>query len=134
MKKRMLAYLAYMDGILDHSIPIKSAFSTDGQHETSAQKDYFPTRKEYEKLLEHHLEQISFFQHERLIHLIVLALFTILTFIAFFVCITNFNYGYLALFIVLLILLIPYIKHYYLLENGVQKMYAQYDALVKLLL
>ena len=31
----------------------------------------------------------------------------------------------------LLILLFPYINHYYLLENGVQKMYAQYDRMLE---
>ena len=33
----------------------------------------------------------------------------------------------LVLAIAILILLVPYIKHYYLLENEVQKMYKQYD-------
>ena len=32
-----------------------------------------------------------------------------------------------VLAIAILILLVPYIKHYYLLENEVQKMYKQYD-------
>ena len=31
-----------------------------------------------------------------------------------------------------LILLIPYVRHYYILENEVQKMYGQYDALCSL--
>ena len=29
------------------------------------------------------------------------------------------------------ILLFPYINHYYLLENGVQKMYEQYDRMLE---
>ena len=33
---------------------------------------------------------------------------------------------------VLVVLLIPYILHYYLLENEVQKMYAQYDYILQL--
>jgi hypothetical protein len=41
------------------------------------------------------------------------------------------NWGLTALFVALLILLIPYIRHYYLLENGVQKMYKQYDEMLK---
>lgn len=32
-----------------------------------------------------------------------------------------------------LCLLIPYIAHYYLLENEVQKMYDQYDRIVELM-
>ena len=31
----------------------------------------------------------------------------------------------------MIVLLVPYVKHYYLLENGVQKMYRQYDALLE---
>ena len=30
-----------------------------------------------------------------------------------------------------MILLVPYIRHYYILENEVQKMYAQYDIIIK---
>ncbi|MGN0629807.1 MAG: hypothetical protein ACI4JN_00630 [Ruminococcus sp.] len=33
---------------------------------------------------------------------------------------------------VLAVLLIPYILHYYLLENEVQKMYVQYDHILEL--
>ena len=40
----------------------------------------------------------------------------------------------LVLFVALLVLLIPYIAHYYILENGVQKMYRQYDELIKKML
>ena len=29
-----------------------------------------------------------------------------------------------------MVLLIPYIMHYYLLENSVQRMYVQYDAMM----
>ena len=31
----------------------------------------------------------------------------------------------------LLMLLVPYVRHYYILENEVQKMYAQYDIIIK---
>ena len=34
-----------------------------------------------------------------------------------------------GLLVVLLVLLVPYIMHYYVLENGVQYMYQQYDEL-----
>lgn len=75
------------------------------------------------------LTQIGFFQHERLIHLIVTATFAILTLSAL---VFSFLYesltGYLLLAL-LLVLLIPYIRHYYILENGVQKLYQYYDRL-----
>ena len=41
------------------------------------------------------------------------------------------SWGLLALFMLLLVLLIPYIMHYFLLENSVQKMYTQYDEILK---
>ena len=34
--------------------------------------------------------------------------------------------------LVILILLVPYIRHYYILENEVQKMYMQYDRILRL--
>ena len=37
-------------------------------------------------------------------------------------------YGFTML---LLVLLVPYIFHYYTLENETQKMYAQYDEIIK---
>lgn len=77
------------------------------------------------------LTQIGFFQHERLIHLIVtmtFALMTIMTLVG--ICMT----GYMplaALMVLLLVLLIPYIRHYYILENGTQTLYRYYDLLEK---
>ena len=67
--------------------------------------------------------QIGFLQHERLIHLLVtlfVALFLIIIILA--------SLFYPSLYFlmaggVLLILLVFYLKHYYALENGVQKLY-----------
>ena len=41
------------------------------------------------------------------------------------------NLGLLVAFLGLMCLFVPYILHYYLLENNVQKMYYQYDKLLK---
>jgi hypothetical protein len=38
--------------------------------------------------------------------------------------------GWLLVVAVFLVLLIPYVRHYYILENEVQKMYGQYDSIV----
>lgn len=132
MKKRLLAYIAYIDKIIAYELPAKAPFSMEGEYEKNPMKmDVIPTSKDYEGLINRHLEQIAFFQHERLIHLLVTILFAILTFAAFFVTLLNFSYGSLALMCALLILLVPYVMHYYTLENGVQKMYQQYDILVQ---
>ncbi len=82
-----------------------------------------------EKLLEYHLRQIEFFQHERLIHLIVTLLFalaTVMTIIA--TAVTN-SISFAILTLMLLCLLIPYIAHYFFLENQVQYMYDDYNKL-----
>ena len=90
----------------------------------------------WENVLEEHLTQIAFFQHERLIHLIVTVLFAVLEVMSLLgtVILSAMEKGNIALAIMtilLLVLLIPYIRHYYILENEVQKMYVQYDKLLK---
>jgi hypothetical protein len=55
--------------------------------------------------------------------------FALLAFSTFFLMYLEFSLGLLALFVALMVLLVPYVMHYYLLENGVQRMYRQYDAL-----
>ena len=88
-------------------------------------EDY--SEKERKILAEKMLVQIGFFQHERLVHLLVtltFAILALLTMLCFFVAVTPVLLVALALF---LVLLIPYIRHYYILENGVQKLYEYYD-------
>lgn len=90
----------------------------------------------WEKILEEHLTQVAFFQHERLIHLIVTVLFAVLEIMSILatVILSSMDKGNIAvalLTILLLVLLIPYIRHYYILENEVQKMYVQYDKLLE---
>ena len=83
---------------------------------------------DYKKLKESHLERISFFQHERLIHLIVTMFFALFTLI-FFTLIEK----YILITIIeaiLIIVLIFYIFHYYKLENGVQYLYKQYEEIL----
>ena len=105
MKKRILDYRGNIDNLLEENAP-----DTD-----------------WEAVLSEHLVQIGFFQHERLVHLLVtlaFALFTILTILAGLVMESVMLLGLTVAF---LVLLVPYIMHYYLLENETQKMYVQYD-------
>lgn len=111
MKERITKYLKYMDDLLER---IESGEEMDLQ-----------------KILKNHMVQIGFFMHERLVHLIVTVLFAIGTFMTIFTYLIVNNIGLLLLALLLIVLLIPYIKHYYLLENGVQKMYKQYDKLLE---
>lgn len=86
---------------------------------------------DWESVIKEHLIQISFFQHERLIHLIVTVTFALLEVIVLGLCVTAFSPGLGMLALLILVLLIPYVRHYYILENEVQKMYKQYDEMVK---
>ena len=71
------------------------------------------------------LVKIQFFQHERLIHLII-TLFYALLFLIFLVLITL-SYIFVIPAGILIIFLIFYIVHYFVLENGVQSLYFLYD-------
>ena len=82
--------------------------------------------------MEVHLNQIGFFQHERLIHLIVTVTFALLEMLAIFLNVISDRLFSLLLPVVILILLVPYIRHYYILENEVQKMYVQYDRMLRI--
>lgn len=109
MKNRVLTYMAYIDRILK-----EESEGTD-----------------YSELAKQHLVQLGFFMHERLVHLLVTLTVALLAFATFFILMFTFSIGLLILFILLLCLFIPYIMHYYLLENSVQKMYRQYDEIVR---
>ena len=82
--------------------------------------------------MEEHLNQIGFFQHERLIHLIVTVTFALLEMLAILLNVISDRLFSLLLPVVILILLVPYIRHYYILENEVQKMYVQYDRMLRI--
>lgn len=80
-------------------------------------------------LMEYHLQQIAFFQHERLIHLIVMLLVALLTMISIATAFITAYPAFVLLTVVLLCLLVPYIMHYFFLENQVQYMYDDYNRL-----
>ena len=82
-----------------------------------------------EKVIKDHLNKISFFQHERFIHLIVTIFYTIVFLI--FTALGFVHPIFLIAMFILLIFVICYIIHYFHLENGVQYLYKQYDMLVK---
>lgn len=103
MEKRILNYRKYIDELLTRD---------DVDWETAKAQ---------------HLIQLSFFQHERLIHLIVTVLFALLEVITLCTSVIMFTPFLGILVVLILVLLIPYVRHYYILENEVQKMYWQYD-------
>lgn len=72
------------------------------------------------------LIRISFYQHERLIHLLVTLAFALFFLLTLFVFLIKGGVGLMTLAVLFLVLLIPYIKHYYFLENSVQQIYKVY--------
>jgi hypothetical protein len=84
-----------------------------------------------EATIEDHLHQIGFMQHERFIHMLVTFFFGAMLFLL--------TVGFLAVQAeVLLILMglfflpiLPYVWHYYFMENSVQQMYTQYNKLLE---
>lgn len=82
-------------------------------------------KKINDDLINNHLIKINFFQHERLIHLIV-TLFYALIFIVF-MSLGFVHYLFFTIAAILLVFLLFYIVHYFRLENGVQYLYKQYD-------
>ncbi|MDR2100283.1 MAG: hypothetical protein LBP40_05625 [Campylobacteraceae bacterium] len=72
---------------------------------------------------------LGYFQHERLIHLIVTVFTGLCEMISIIVLLLSTNYAAVALTALIGILFIFYIIHYYILENGVQKLYGLIDAL-----
>ena len=82
---------------------------------------------DYKKLEQELLIKISFMQHERFIHLLVTILFAILLFLSLIIFFISDIFAMLLVTLLMLSLLIPYIAHYFFLENGVQKLYSIYD-------
>jgi hypothetical protein len=73
--------------------------------------------------------KISWLQHERLVHLIVTMLISILFLFSIALYIALQDPLILILIAFSLVLLVPYIRHYFFLENRVQSWYKLYDEL-----
>lgn len=75
----------------------------------------------------HTLEKrIGFYQHERLVHLIVTMTFAVMTVLSFFMLALSGQLAALLLSLLFLCLTVPYVGHYYFLENSVQELYRLY--------
>lgn len=87
--------------------------------------------KEKDKKINEALTKIQFFQHERLVHLIVTFFVGIscILFLCFALLVENI--GLFILFLLTFILFVFYIFHYYHLENGVQYLYKKYFELLE---
>lgn len=82
------------------------------------------------EVIDKHLIKINFFQHERLIHLLVTLAYAIMAIISFIASTTTPMFVFVG--VILVLFLIPYVLHYFFLENNVQYLYIQYDKMLKI--
>ena len=108
MEKRLKNYLAYM---------------ADFVSKEHSDEEYLRGYKDL-------MIQIAFFQHERFIHLIVTVTFAILALMGILASLFYPQIPLLILTLLFIVLLVPYVRHYYILENGVQELYKRYDTIV----
>ena len=85
-----------------------------------------------DEVIADHLVQIQFVQHERLIHLMVTFFFGAALIAAAVGAVVTGELMVIVLDVIFLLLVIPYIWHYYFLENNTQKMYEQYNRLMQM--
>ncbi len=81
------------------------------------------------KLKEEHLIKIQFFQHERLIHLLVTLFYFI--FMLIFLAWSSTIPLFIIVALILMICVVFYVIYYFKLENGVQYLYKQYDEIMR---
>jgi hypothetical protein len=84
-------------------------------------------------LWQYHREMVADFQHERLVHLLIMLFFIAITLVTIVLsCILSFVtptecwYFLIPLYVLdllLIVLSVAYVKHYYFLENHIQKLY-----------
>ena len=139
MEQRILQYRKQIDEWLTEMEQNVQTLSQHGEYSTQAvQRQTYTQKTDTEKTdikktdteeqtmqemiqdkLKEHLVQVGFFQHERLIHLIVTVTFALLEMLAIVLSVISDSFFTLVLPVVILILLVPYIRHYYILENEV---------------
>jgi len=91
--------------------------------------DYIDYCEKKEKVSKEDMEELKtkilFFQHERLIHLLVTLFYQIFTLT--FLALGMISYFFLIIFTILIVFDICYILYYFFLENHVQYLYKIYD-------
>jgi len=84
-----------------------------------------------DEIMAEHKDKIAFMQHERIVHFLVTMMFALILAIFMGIEIFTENPAILLLVTIIIVLLGFYIKHYYFLENTVQKMYRVYDDILR---
>ena len=84
-----------------------------------------------DEIMAEHRDKIAFMQHERIVHILFTMMFALILAIFMGIEIFTENPAILLLVTIIIVLLGFYIKHYYFLENTVQKMYRVYDDILR---
>ena len=87
--------------------------------------------QDWSSIKEYHKNQIEFMQHERLVHLIVTIAFAFVMLASYAVTLLSSIEILILADLILTVLEVSYIIHYYRLENGVQRWYKLYNEIYK---
>lgn len=101
------------------------------QHETFVKNALLQDKSntEWEVLRIFHEKQIAFMQHERLIHLLVTLFVAMFLLLSVGFLSLHPNHTSFAIAGLFLVLVVPYVIHYFRLENGVQRWYELSNAI-----
>jgi len=84
-------------------------------------------KTDWKKISDMHERKIQYFQHERLVHLLVMITTSLATLFSFFFTFALNIPAFPIITLVLLLLSLAYVVHYFKLENGVQRLYTLSD-------
>jgi hypothetical protein len=104
MYKYLLEHEKYIEGIINSNEP-----------------------KDWAVIKEYHKSQIEFMQHERLVHLLVTLAFAFVLIASYIITVIYPIIELMLLDLIVTVLEVFYIIHYYRLENGVQRWYKLYN-------
>ena len=94
--------------------------------------DSCTTPEELAEIMSEHKDKRAFMQHERIVHFLVTMMFALILAIFMIGTLLLNNFMLLVLVTIIIVLEGFYIKHYYFLENTVQKMYRVYDEMLSM--
>lgn len=108
-----------------HEAYVEEVLSKAGTNEELDRQMELDRHKELERLKALHEKKLSWLMHERLVHLIVLFITVILALFAMglLLFLPETLPASLPLFMIVFVLLIFYVRHYFFLENTVQRWY-----------
>lgn len=78
-------------------------------------------------LIQQHLQEIQFLQNERIAHLLVVLGTLLALLLSIIILLLSPSAASVALSVLFFVLIIPYLRHYFILENTIQRWYQLYE-------